>query len=68
MGARHCLFGISSAQGYNFRNDSLQFIIPYGPFRFAPQILDRPRTPDGYGSFIPYGGTTGPYPGTVPAL
>ncbi len=66
MGARHCLFGISSAQGYNFRNDSLQFIIPYGPFRFAPQIWIAREPPDGYGSFIPYGGTTGPYPGTVP--
>lgn len=54
IGQRGCAFGISSAQGVNFRNDSLQLIVPYGPFRFAPQIWIARQPPDGFGSYIPY--------------
>ncbi|MDA8405714.1 MAG: hypothetical protein M0T73_02495 [Deltaproteobacteria bacterium] len=62
-GARDFPWGPGAVLGYNTRNDSLLFVLPYGPFRIIPQFW-LANNPDGFGAFLPYGGI-GPLPNTV---
>ncbi|MGC8658035.1 MAG: hypothetical protein ACP5U1_03080 [Desulfomonilaceae bacterium] len=52
-GARDFPWGTGAVLGYNTRNDSLLFVLPYGPFRIIPQFW-LANNPDGFGSYIPY--------------
>ena len=74
VGARDFAWGTGAVLGYNTRNDSLLFVLPYGPFRIIPQFW-LANNPDGFGPFRPYGALggaldpaadhTGPAPNTV---
>ncbi len=65
-GARDFPWGPGAVLGYNTRNDSLLFVLPYGPFRIIPQFW-LANNPDGFGAFLPYSGSgqTGPAPNSV---
>ena len=54
LGARDFAWGTGAVLGLNTRNDSLLFVLPYGPFRFIPQVW-LANLPNGYGAFTPYG-------------
>lgn len=53
VGARDFAWGTGILAGENTRNDSLLFVLPYGPFRFIPQIW-LANNPDGFSAFTPY--------------
>jgi hypothetical protein len=58
LGARDFPWGAGAVIGFNTRNDSLLFVLPYGPFRFIPQIW-LANQPNGFGAFTPYAQAVG---------
>ncbi len=59
IGARDFPWGVGAVIGQNTRNDSLMFVIPYGPFRIIPQIWLANQPQVFYNAFTPYATTVG---------